>query len=548
MLFGGWAEESARLIAQLEGGHELSGESIEVAVNKISESYPELERNVVTRGIATFFLENDPLYNQIKWNYSQSIYVTKVLGINQNSLALSLDIFREAQFYLDTNLLIALLEPADMGHEAVSTLALALQRFKSPARVCPITIDELEEVVARQYETFDQEVALVPVNLRLEANSVFIRKYEILKMAGEEPKRGQVFSNFDDPMRRLAERYGVVLVVDDWFDNQKSATDVIQAAILLEENARNRGRVKRRKAALHDAMLMLWVGRERDLKRRAWLVTADGSLLGSIVKRLDTSAQVITRESLLQWMSPLTSVGSEVDSFASTFAQLMRERLLPQAQLFDAADFRVLESLHLSINEMPIDDVRGALNIVRVEGARLNLSEPRDREILQQHLARYLTNPGRQYQQELVRLEEEQSAMKLSAELERDELENEKRLLEAQIEEGRLEGLRQQKVVSNLRKERQKDRSKQTIVSVANRRLFLTGLISVMYLAAVYVFVNRYGVGNNRLQKIVEYWVLFSLVVPLTVILLWLWVGRERLVVRWPRLSQLLKMPMKEND
>ena len=548
MLFGGWAEESARLVAQLEGGHELSGESIEQAIERVSERYLTLDREVTSRGVTMFFAENDPLYNQIKWNYSQNIYVAKVLGINQNNLALSLDIFQDAQFYFDTNLLIALLEPADLDHEAVETLALALQRFKSSARVCPITIEELENVITWQYDSFDREVELVPGELRSEVSSIFIQKYDLMVRSGLTPNRNEIFSNFDDPMRRLADQYGIVLVVDNWFNEQKDAHEVLRVAGLLEEHARTRGRLKKHRAALHDALFMLWVGRERRLQRRAWLVTADGSLLGSVAKRLDIPAQVITRESLLQWMSPLASVGSQVDSFANTFAQLMRERLLPQTQLFDVGDFRVLESLHLSIDQMPIDDVRGALNVVRVEGARLNLSTADDREKLQQHLAKYLVNPGRKYQQSLVRLEEQQSALKRSSETEREKAELERQRLETEIDATRLLAEEQSRSIATLKDEAKRERTKQVILDTANRRLLILGLGAIAYTIIVFLLVQRYGQGKNALQRVIESWVLFTSVVPLVVIMLWLYVGGDRLIVRWPRLGQFLRMSSKEND
>jgi hypothetical protein len=75
-------------------------------------------RDSLTTSVSRFFRESDIDFDRLKWNLSQNFYIAKALGLDASGELLSAEIFGHSAFYLDTNVIIAALEPTDSRHAA----------------------------------------------------------------------------------------------------------------------------------------------------------------------------------------------------------------------------------------------------------------------------------------------------------------------------------------------------------------------------------------------------------------------------------------------
>jgi hypothetical protein len=78
-----------------------------------------------SHAIRQFFAEDDPDYNQVKWNLAQNYYLAKMLGLDDGGALLSNEVFGNARFYLDTNILFQAVEPRMRHHRSFQALITA---------------------------------------------------------------------------------------------------------------------------------------------------------------------------------------------------------------------------------------------------------------------------------------------------------------------------------------------------------------------------------------------------------------------------------------
>ena len=103
-IFGQLGEESVRLIGNINNGEEVvTPASLTQALANIRSRQSELDHDLIRSAVESFFRDDDPRYNEIKWNLAQSIFVAKALGFDPTGSLLSRELFQGAIFYLDTN-------------------------------------------------------------------------------------------------------------------------------------------------------------------------------------------------------------------------------------------------------------------------------------------------------------------------------------------------------------------------------------------------------------------------------------------------------------
>jgi hypothetical protein len=409
------------------------------AIQEMQQRHQHLDADVFREGVIAFFRDNDPEYDALKWRLAQNSYIARALGMDDSSGLLSENIFADAIFYLDTNIIIPALEPLAQYHQSVQLLRRACQYLKIDVRTCQISIDELRRVVQMHLELISKVASEIPDALATKVRGVFFALYRQELEASGAVDLGTLFANFEQPGTRLRALYDIEVVDDHTFDDLQTAdaTQEFAQQIRTTSEARRPNRPKTRTAALHDATILRWVASEREKsERKVWLVTLD-NLLPALMETTQpdgTSRTVaITMDALLQWLSPVAIQNADDEQqFAMVFAEAVRSLLLPQDTLFDLQDFAVLAQLELDCKLLPPQDVEGCLRLIKTQAPNLNLSHAADREQLACEVQKYFTSTGRKYKQDLA---EREAAHERNLRAAAEQLQKEKEQRERELRE-----------------------------------------------------------------------------------------------------------------
>jgi len=114
VIFSKLADEYIQVIqGELRESELVSSPIFLSALNTIKNDIDVTERSVFESAAINFFSSNDPDYAIIKWNMAQNYYSLKVIGLDEKSLRLFKNIFGDAEFYIDTNVVISALSPEE---------------------------------------------------------------------------------------------------------------------------------------------------------------------------------------------------------------------------------------------------------------------------------------------------------------------------------------------------------------------------------------------------------------------------------------------------
>lgn len=527
VIFSRLGEESVRLIKGDFSSEQIASlPSIPAAVVETQRDYPWIDRRLLETAVAAFFQERDPNYDAIKWNMAQNLYVAKALGLDPTGYPLSEAVFKGAQFYFDTNVMISALEPRQQHHRTFRVLVDACRHLGIDLAVCSVSIDELQRWTASQRELLAKVVDQIPAGTAPRVRSAFFEVYRELSEVNRNVTIDEVFAALAQPEVDLRELYQVGVEDDPWFAEARMQPQTA----LLAENLRAkyqamRGLPKRREPAIHDAIVLRWIQKRRaEGGRNVWLVTADRSLPGPVPPRNADGSLAITVDALLHWVSPFVAQDAGDPGFTQVFADMIKYRVLPQDRIFDLEDFLVFHELHMSCKELPEEDVEECVRYLRKHAPTLDPSNPADRERLSYEVSRFFADPGRKYKLEIERLERKlgdatKELANLRTQRERDVQERDRGIAELQRQ------------VAQSQEESKRSRIRKS----AQSRMALTLVAWTVLETIAVVIALRFGEGSTWLQKLMSSWTLLVFASAVALLIGWFVVGRERLgVLGWP--------------
>lgn len=379
--------------------------NVDRTLASIKSKYRALDESVFRTAVFAFFRDRNPDYDMIKWNMAQNYYVAKALGLDNSGRLLSDEVFGNAVVYLDTNVLIHALEPTARYHASYKALSSTCERLNIELRVCRITLVELRGTAERHRELILEVADLIPDETSPKVAGDFYQLYREKMDSDGSVDLDKLFAIFMQPYGDLAESLDLELVDDTWFDDavqQRETTTLVQQMTTTMP--------KSERTALHDALLLRWIQRERERDaENVWLVTRD-SALPHVVLGADSSPGkplAITLPALLQWMSPLAVSSDTEDQFAAVFAEAIEYQLLPQESFFSLNDFRVFAEMEIQSKELPAEDVEQFILFLRANAANLDPNDPVDQEKLAYEMNKFFADTGTKYQQNLRRMETE---------------------------------------------------------------------------------------------------------------------------------------------
>ncbi|MHA2061888.1 MAG: hypothetical protein ACW963_06330, partial [Candidatus Sifarchaeia archaeon] len=512
----------------------LSLPSVVRALDKIQKNYSDINYSQFEAAVFSFFEDDNPDYNNIKWNMAQNYYVAKALGLDPEGNLLSKEFFGNAEFYLDTNVLIDALEPKARHYQSFNVFSEACQSLKIGLKVCQISLDELRRVVENRQKVIVKVTDQIPEELAPKVLGIFYQMYREQKKSNGSVDLDTLFLNFNSPMADLSILYNVELVDDEWFTEAENQPETEKYAETIKEAySATRGRPKGTKAALHDALLMRWIFRERKSNgRNVWLITLDTSLPGFLPQEGDSKVRplAITLPAILQWISPLAIHDDSEDKVVNVFSEALKYQLLPPKKFFTLNDFLVFAEMEWSSKELPAEDIEKCIQYLKINAPGLDPSNSDDREKLAHHISKFFADPSRKYKQEVQMLE---------TKLSRTQAENKRKSEEMQKEIKK----RDEKIEAFERDEAQrKEKEKaERLKKSAYARLRIVFLIFIFLEAILIYFSWKYGEGLNFIQRVNNLLIFPSSGLPISIVLSWFIVGKERIrSLGWP-FNKLLK-------
>lgn len=462
-----------------------------IALDTIKKKYRTLNLTTFEQAAETFFRDPDPDFATIKWNMAQSYYALRVIGLAKYSTITS-DVFSNALFYLDTNVVISALEPNESHHKAFLSLYNVCDRLGITVKVSDITLGELKRVIDTHRKMLEQAIDQIPEGTGYKISSDFYEAYVEKKASGEMTDIGEIFSNYESAGDKLKQNYKVKTENIQWLRQiENDEKTKMFTNIIFEQYLKTRRRRKGNLAAKHDALSLLWIEelRAREKGNNIWFVTRDYSLPLCIPPKCDHTSLAITLDALIQWIAPVVESSEEEQDIAVAYSNIISSRILPQERIFDLEDFIIFHELEMECNSLPPEDVEGCIRQIKQNVPYLNPNEPGDREKLARVIAIYFADPSRKYKENLNKYESAISTLK-----------------------GEIK--------------------KQTIISIRKDAwLRLSHIVITFILMEILVFVLaiNFGSGENNFQKIVGSWPFILIPISICTLAGWFYLGEQRL-------------------
>lgn len=142
------AGESVRSLLGESGEEDVVSSPIfQSAMDSVRGDLRSINAAVLENGVTNFFRNSDPEYAAIKWNLAQSYHSLRAIGLHEGGVILGGELFKNAEFYLDTNLVISALMPEEEHHtgfialcKACNKLAETMKRYNASIMVVLILV------------------------------------------------------------------------------------------------------------------------------------------------------------------------------------------------------------------------------------------------------------------------------------------------------------------------------------------------------------------------------------------------------------------------
>jgi predicted nucleic acid-binding protein len=499
------------------------------AVQQVAKKHSAAKAEILRSITSAFFREADPSFDAIKWNLAQNYYIAKALGLDPGGLMFSKEVFGGSSLFLDTNVIIPGLDPTAPHHKSFKALSQACKKLDIELNVCRISIDELSRVVEYQRSLIAKVANQIPDATAPRVRGGFYRLYREHAARKQPVDIDEVFAAFLAPTKVLIDDYKVALIDDVWFTAAEKLNETVRVATQIrQEYQRKRGRPKSSGPALHDALMLRWIERERGKTNpKTWFITLDTSLPQLRTTKDangDSKPVAITLDAFMQWISSIALLDDVNEDMAAIFAEAMRYQLLPQENLFDLRDFLVFAEMDWSCRELPAEDVEGCIHYLKAQVPNLDPTSPADREKLAHQISKFFTDPGRKFKQAL-----EDAEAKIAESTERTEAQAAE--LRAQISalESSLHA------AQDSAKELQSREKQNQLQKSALARLWILLPVFLAVELVIGYAANRFGTGSTLGEKLwnSKEWLGGGILVTITSS--WWILGKDRIrALGWP--------------
>lgn len=392
------------------GGADIEG-AFQAAVQSVSLS----EEAVQTLRVRCnrFLHSMEPDDKDLKFRLAQSYYVVQLLELSSKDFnLLADDAFREAVFYLDTNVVLDGLMSDDSASR-FSELVTASSTLGIELRVTRATLDEATHVAMRDIEDIEKVVDTVPEKLLERTKDQFLLAYRDAKAKDPEMTPAKF-------MVRFQELPAFFRKLNITFEN-KNANEIVDGKDVSREcqivnNAAEitRGWGKSDEVSLHDVCHFLLVQEERRGNPKAWFLTKDRTLSNAAVKLApDELPFCFPLTAFLQSVSPFLETSAVRNTLVDVFSAVLDGEVgdLTGRSLFDMTELRLISEFHADVLSVPTEQLLPAFDYVKSNLLNGKPYRRDDSTKVALELRKFLTSSARKKEEALLAEIERQKAL-----------------------------------------------------------------------------------------------------------------------------------------
>jgi len=477
----------------------LKESDIDVIFKSIAKKHglPKAELESIKKLSLKFFVDNDPDYSYLKFNLAQSIYITKILGIDTPIDLFSQEIFSKAHIILDTNLVFASLLPVSKYNATFKELLRICKKTNIKLSVTAITKEEVDRVVhyfeKEAINLFDE----IPEEIALKVRGIFFESYIEEKKKNHDFSVSELFKPFHDLKDTLSRVYQIDIIDSSDFDKlvesaeKEARLQNIFNATSLEVRKRSKGK----ESILHDIFHYSLIEQERTAgNKKTWFLTLDTSLpyVATKLQKEGESPFCFKLDVLMQCFSPFITTDQEVYDFSEVFAKLIANQLFPSSKVFDVRDFVFFNDIGIKLSEMPEDDIEEALNHIKNHVLRGKVYSHADFDKVAYEVKRLFS--GRAEKDETIRKQ-----------LDRITDMEKKHQLELSGKDDEIRRLKEKREMDE--KAKAEEKKKQIWLT----KLACFGVTALSILFILIYLSSIFAEGKNLLQKIINFWAYYGL-------------------------------------
>lgn len=428
-VFSEFGQHSINIISGRKDNVNIDNSLISSAIKgKFNE---ETDKDSLEKAVLEFIKAEEPKIIEIKWLLAQNSFLFRLLGSDVDESSFSKEYFKDARFYLDTNVLLNALEPNTKHHDSFNLISKEIKSYNASLYVFEQNIRELDDVIAHKYDLLIELLKKCPESI-IEKSDSFLSD-RISKQIKQKGKIDvdELFDDYSDIDGWCRKNNVNVNNIEDTYGLDDQRVEVIRERVKRAYKKKNNNGEKYNKQAEVDAKLLLAALRVKDMYPKTWVMTLDTTLP---LVELDDGDEplVLTIEALIQWLS-IGFVKQNTD-YAKIFSDVLTEKLLPSHRFFTLEDFQIFSRLEKDVKELPDSDIIGCVEYIRENVGTYNLSKAEDREKLHYEIEKYFSRTDLKYKDILIELNKEVENQKQDRKKTEIKFENYKETTKKEIE------------------------------------------------------------------------------------------------------------------
>lgn len=321
------------------------------------------------------FIESERIEDDnLLWIYGSSMFSSTLITARNYADDFGLEIFKDSDFILDTNILMILeLEGFDLSY-AIKSIEASFLKLNITPKYFHISKKEYLRAIGPKQDATIAALKKYDFEVIKESDCAFIQT-AIRRECIEVDDFNRFFQEIANPPARFGD--SLPLVCEDYLELHNAIeagenNDTIKKDINIIYNGRTR-RNKRERPKQHDAGLIAGASFIKKTKK-CWILTRDGTLREYAFKKAlrDDNPIAIGLDSLIQMLA-INSGGVELSSteFAPLFSRLVKASLMPEKDTFEMEDLYFIDKTRIQISELDNDkiiEVAKKVNQLRLRG------------------------------------------------------------------------------------------------------------------------------------------------------------------------------------
>ena len=307
------------------------------------------------------FIESDRLKdNELLWYYGFSMFSATLLTANNYADEFSLEIFKDSNFILDTNILMTIgLEGQDFYY-AFQPIEKIFKELNISPIYFYLTKEEYRRAVANKRQATYKALDTFGYDIVKETGCGIIATAIKRRCRSEKD-----FSQFFNELEKIPEvlHSDIQIKLEDYqelsseIERGQSDEQIIEN--INKININRTGKPKSKNVLSHDAGLVSGAF-FLNKKRKSWILTKDGTIREyaneNIVRNDNPIA--IGLDSFIQIMAINSgNIENSVTNFAPLFAKIVRFSLLPEKNVFKVEDLDFILGTKVEIEKLKNEDV-----------------------------------------------------------------------------------------------------------------------------------------------------------------------------------------------